>query len=123
MASTDQVLNQISQGLTGLESDVNRLISKLGELTPEQQAAADSILARLGKLNEQADTAVPETGAETTSTTTEGLQGGIEETRRLRAEADAATPQAGEDSAPAVDVLESDVEGDDPRPTASNEDA
>lgn len=100
MASIDQVLKNISAGVTDLEGDVNRLISTLGELSPEQQAAADSLLTRLGKLNEQADAAVPEKPLAASGTD---------------------RPSAGEDGHPVPDATGSgvaDAEEGDAKPTA-----
>jgi uncharacterized coiled-coil protein SlyX len=125
MASTEQVLSQISDGLTGLEEDVNRLISRLGELTPEQQAAADSILSRLGKLNEQADSAVPPAGP-VAKTSDEGLAGPTPNNTTPAAAAEQVRPPAGEDGHPVVDVDQSgeaEQDPDAPQPTAGREDA
>jgi hypothetical protein len=64
MATVNDALQTIADGVAGLEQDVQRVLDALAnaELTGEQQAAVDALRTRFETLNAQLDAAVPPAG-------------------------------------------------------------
>jgi hypothetical protein len=65
MGTLAEGLTSLSDALTGLETDVARVLAALGSpgvtLDTEAQAAVDALAARMGTMDAAMDTAVPET--------------------------------------------------------------
>ena len=65
MATLRESLTSLGDLLTGLETDVQRVLDAVGNpdvtLNAEAQAAVDALAARMGTLDSAMDTAVPET--------------------------------------------------------------
>lgn len=65
VATLAEGLTNLSNLMTGLEADVQRVLAALGSpgvtLDAQAQAAVDNLAARMGSLDATMDTAVPET--------------------------------------------------------------
>lgn len=62
MATINEVLVALADKVTGIESDVRRVLDALAseQLSPEAQAEVDALQARLDQVDADMDAAVPE---------------------------------------------------------------